>query len=103
VVVDDSTLAVVDSVVDEASLVEVVATGAFEEVFDEEAEVDEDDDDEEEVEESLIEQLKSYRGVVVKEEPTIPKLGLGVTGAASWSVYHQILVFPKRGQPTSSQ
>lgn len=36
--------------------------------------------------------------------PTTPKLGEGVVGAASWSVYHQVLVLPNRvSQPTSSQ
>lgn len=35
--------------------------------------------------------------------PTIPKLGAGVVGAASCSVYHQTFVLPKSGQPTSSQ
>jgi len=32
-------------------------------------------------------QVRLYKGVVLSVEPTIPKLGLGVTGAASWSVY----------------
>lgn len=36
--------------------------------------------------------------------PTTPKLGEGVSGEASWSVYHQVLVLPNRvSQPTSSQ
>lgn len=33
----------------------------------------------------------------------IPKLGLGVVGLVSWRVYHQVLVLPKSGHPTSSQ
>lgn len=33
----------------------------------------------------------------------MPKLGEGVSGAASCSVYHQVLVDPKREHPTSSQ
>ncbi len=41
-----------------------------------------------------------YSGVVVKLEPTIPKLGLGVVGAASCSVYHQVLTLPKSEHPT---
>jgi len=42
-------------------------------------------------------------GVVVRVDPIIPKLGLGVAGSASCIVYHQVLVFPNRGQPTWSQ
>ena len=41
-----------------------------------------------------------YSGVVVKLEPRTPKLGLGVVGAASCSVYHQVLTLPKREHPT---
>lgn len=44
-----------------------------------------------------------YNGVVVKLEPTIPKLGLGVVGAASCSVYHQVLTLPNNEHPTWSQ
>lgn len=55
----------------------------------------------EELEEEL--QERSYKGVVVKVLPTIPKLGDGVSGAASWRVYHQTFVSSKRGHPTSSQ
>lgn len=42
-------------------------------------------------------------GVVVKPEPTIPKLGLGVVGAASCTVYHQVLTLPNSEHPTWSQ
>lgn len=48
-------------------------------------------------------QERSNRGVVLRVLPTMPKLGFGVTGAASWRVYHQVLIFPKLGQPTASQ
>jgi len=48
-------------------------------------------------------QERSYKGVVLKLLPTIPKLGLGVTGLESCWVNHQVLTFPKRGHPTSSQ
>ena len=41
-----------------------------------------------------------YTGVVVRLEPTIPKLGLGVPGAASCSVYHQVLTLPNKEHPT---
>jgi len=34
---------------------------------------------------------------------TIPKLGFGVDGSASWRVNHQVLTLSKRGQPTSCQ
>lgn len=46
-----------------------------------EADADEEDD------ESEVLQERSYRGVVDKASPTIPKLGEGVVGAASWRVY----------------
>lgn len=46
---------------------------------------------------------RSYSGVMDRELPTIPKLGDGVSGAASWRVYHQTLVAPNRGHPASSQ
>lgn len=55
------------------------------------------DDDVEEL------QARLYRGVVDRVLPTMPKLGEGVVGAASWSVYHQTLVVPNRGHPTASQ
>lgn len=45
----------------------------------------------------------SKSGVVLNGFPTMPKLGFGVEGDASWSVYHQTLVLPNRGQPTWSQ
>ena len=48
-------------------------------------------------------QVRLYSGVVVSELPMTPKLGLGVAGAASWSVYHQTLVVWKMAQPTSCQ
>lgn len=54
-------------------------------------------------EEEEAEQERSKRGVVLRVLPTIPKLGLGVTGSASWRMYHQVLVLPNRGHPTSSQ
>ena len=41
-----------------------------------------------------------YSGVVVKLDPTIPKLGLGVVGAASCNVYHQVFTLPNSEQPT---
>lgn len=44
-----------------------------------------------------------YNGVVLKLEPTMPKLGLGVVGAASCSVYHQVLTLPNNEHPTWSQ
>lgn len=62
--------------------------------------VAEDDDEEDET----SEQLKSYKGVVLRVEPTMPNEGFGVVGAASWSVYHQVLTLPNNMlQPTSSQ
>lgn len=42
----------------------------------------------EEDEASTPSQLRSNRGVVVSSLPTMPKLGLGVSGAASCRVYH---------------
>jgi hypothetical protein len=48
-------------------------------------------------------QVKLNRGVVLNLPPTIPKLGSGVVGSASWRVYHQVLVLPNRAHPTSSQ
>ena len=51
--------------------------------------------------EEAPEQLKSKRGVVLRVVPTIPKLGFGVVGYASWRVYHHVLIFPKSlSQPT---
>ena len=35
--------------------------------------------------------------------PTIPKLGFGMTGSASWRVNQYMLIFPKFGHPTASQ
>jgi hypothetical protein len=37
---------------------------------------------------TILSQLRSNRGVVESLLPTMPKLGLGVSGAASWRVYH---------------
>lgn len=65
------------------------------------AEADMDFDEEDDESDAL--QERSYRGVVDSLSPTIPKLGEGVSGAASWRVYQKTLVFPNRGQPTSSQ
>lgn len=48
-------------------------------------------------------QVRSNRGVVVSSLPMIPKAGSGVTGFASWSVYHHVWTLPNREQPTSSQ
>jgi len=58
-----------------------------------------------EVEEDLtFLQLRSYRGVELKVEPTIPKLGLGVVGKESWRVNQNVLILPKSLEhPTSSQ
>ena len=60
-------------------------------------------EDEDEDEDALAEQVRSKSGVVLKVAPTIPKLGLGVVGAASWSVYHHVLYLPKMAHPTWSQ
>lgn len=50
------------------------------------------------------EQVRLYKGVVLRSLPTTPKLGLGTSGSASRSVYHQVLTCPKSSpQPTSSQ
>lgn len=48
-------------------------------------------------------QERSKSGAEPKVDPTMPKLGEGVSGAASCKVYHQVLVDPKREHPTSSQ
>lgn len=54
--------------------------------------------------EETAEQDRSKSGVSLKVLPTIPKLGLGVTGAASWRVNHHVLTLPKRvAHPTASQ
>ena len=63
-------------------------------------------DDEALLEDKLVlaEQLRSYSGVLLRVEPTTPKLGLGVVGAASCSVYHHVLYLPKSSlHPTWSQ
>lgn len=69
--------------------------------FDAEAEVEEGVDDLEDDDTSL--QDKSNNGLVLKVDPTIPKLGEGIVGSESWRVNHHVLTFPKRGHPTSSQ
>jgi len=48
----------------------------------------EDDEEEDEGSLSTSSQLRSKRGVVESVLPTMPKLGLGVSGDASWRVYH---------------
>ncbi len=53
--------------------------------------------------EEIAGHCRLYSGVVVKLEPTIPKLGLGVVGAASCTVYHQVLTLPNSEHPTWSQ
>jgi len=68
------------------------------------AEVEEDPDEAEDEElEETAEQERSNNGVVLKVEPTIPKLGEGTVGSASWRVNHQVLTLPRRGHATSSQ
>lgn len=62
------------------------------------------DEDEEEGDEDEALHDRSYSGVVDRELPTTPKLGEGVVGAASCSVYHHVFVLPKSMlHPTSSQ
>lgn len=68
-----------------------------------EAVLEADTDADEEAAKSDALQERSYRGLVDKVSPTIPKLGEGVTGAASCKVYQKTLVFPNKGQPTWSQ
>jgi len=48
-------------------------------------------------------QERSYSGVELRELPTTPKDGPSLATGASWRVYHQVLVFPKREHPTWSQ
>lgn len=48
-------------------------------------------------------QERSKSGVELRVDPTTPKLGEGVSGAASCKVYHQVFVDPKSEHPTSSQ
>lgn len=36
-------------------------------------------------------QVRSYKGALLRFEPTMPKLGLGTVGSASCRVYHQVL------------
>lgn len=45
----------------------------------------------------------SNSGVSLKVLPTMPKLGFGVTGAASWRVNQYVLTTPKLAHPTLSQ
>jgi len=63
---------------------------------------DPDEAEDEELEETAL-QERSNNGVVLKVEPTIPKLGEGTVGSASWRVNHQVLTLPRRGHATSSQ
>lgn len=65
--------------------------------------VEEAEAEDDEVPELALSHDKSYRGLLVRVEPMTPKLGLGVVGDESWKVYHQTLVLPNMGQPTSSQ
>lgn len=61
------------------------------------------EDAEREEELDTLGHVKSKSGVVLSVDPTIPKgSGIGL-GAVSCRVYHQVLMFPKREQPTSSQ
>jgi len=48
-------------------------------------------------------QVRSYKGVVLSVDPTSPKLGLGVVGAASCKVYQNVLILPSTVQATWSQ
>ena len=48
-------------------------------------------------------QVRLYRGVVLRVDPTSPKLGLGVTGAASCRVYQNVLILPNTVHATWSQ
>lgn len=74
-------------VVDESVFVTVALP--LVDVADVEEEVDVDEDEEEdEGPVPASSQLRSYRGVVVSSLPIRPKLGLGMSGAASWRVYH---------------
>lgn len=57
-------------------------------------------EEEAELDEPTFLQDRSNRGVVLEVLLEIPKLGLA---PASASMYHQVLVSPKRGQPTWSQ
>jgi len=81
-----------------AAVVVAVVEAVVAEDLETEVEVEDEEDDEDEDE--TAEQLRSYRGVVLSDDPTTPKLG---AVPASSRVYHQILVLPNRGQPTSSQ
>jgi len=56
-----------------------------------------------EVEVEMLEQDRSYRGVVLNGLPTSPKDGLGVAPWVSSSVYHHMLTFPSLGQATACQ
>ena len=48
-------------------------------------------------------QVRLYRGVVLRVDPTSPKLGLGVLGAASCRVYQNVFILPSTVQATWSQ
>ena len=71
--------------------------------LDDGAEVEEDPPDEADDEPETALQERSNNGVVLKVEPTIPKLGEGTVGSASWRVNHQVLTLPRRGHATASQ
>ena len=48
-------------------------------------------------------QARLYAGLLLKSKSIIPKDGLGVKGAASCRVYHQVLILPRREHATSCQ
>ena len=48
-------------------------------------------------------QVRSYRGALLRSEPTMPNEGLGVEGTASWRVYQKVLTLPMLVQATSCQ
>jgi hypothetical protein len=52
---------------------------------------------------SFSPQLKSNNGKDFRSFPIMPKLGFGVSGAASRRVYHHTLTLPNKEQPTSFQ
>lgn len=96
--IEDSTP---DTRLDTDEAIEAEADEAIEAEADD-AMLDEADETADELlEEDTARQERSKTGL--PSDPTIPKLGLGVVGVASCKVYHQVLTFPNRGQPTSSQ
>lgn len=48
-------------------------------------------------------QVRLYSGALLRSAPTMPKEGLGVVGAASCNVNHQVLILPRSVQATSCQ